>query len=66
MQCMKRAQAQLASQVEEIMQSTVGDDQESVKAVVNSFNTAFPQQEDHPDDPDSDESYNQPLGRPPK
>jgi DNA-binding protein YbaB len=65
MLCMKRAQAQLASHVEEIMRSTVGDDQESVKAVVDSFNAAFPQQEAEPDDPDSDESFEQPLGRPP-
>jgi DNA-binding protein YbaB len=73
MNCMRRAQAQLASQVEAIMRSTVGDDQESVKAVVDSFHAAFPQQEEESqpsrsrrDNPEGDEFFEQPLGMRPR
>ncbi len=71
MRCMKRAQAQLASQVEAIMRATVGDDPESVAAVTGYFNTAFPQPaEPRPArpgaGPDDDDFFEQPFGRPPR
>lgn len=50
--CMRRAQAKLATQVAATMQETVGEDTESVRAVVDSFNTAFPQQDEDEEEDD--------------
>jgi hypothetical protein len=64
---MRRAQARLAAKVEEVMVEVVGDDTESVSAVVGSFRRAFPEQSDdegnrdpakeHPQNWDEDEGF---------
>lgn len=44
MDTMRRAQGRLSGQVAEVMQASVGDDQETVTAVVSSYQQRFPAQ----------------------
>jgi DNA-binding protein YbaB len=46
MDTMRRAQGKLSGQVAEVMQASVGDDQETVAAVVSSYQQRFPEQPD--------------------
>jgi DNA-binding protein YbaB len=44
METMRRAQGRLSGQVAEVMEASVGDDQETVAAVVSSYQQRFPEQ----------------------